>query len=41
MGRVRWLGNRTLAPMEIIEVQFGACLGEDDIERLGDDCGRA
>jgi mannose-6-phosphate isomerase-like protein (cupin superfamily) len=26
--------------VEIVEVQFGAYLGEDDIERLQDDYGR-
>jgi len=39
-GQLHRLGNATLVPMEIIEVQFGAYLGEDDIVRLGDDYGR-
>ena len=41
LGQVHRLTNATLAPLEIIEVQFGAYLGEDDIVRLGDDYGRA
>ena len=41
LGQVHRLANVTSAPMEIIEVQFGAYLGEDDIVRLGDDYGRA
>jgi len=40
-GQLHRLGNTTLEPVEIIEVQFGAYLGEDDIVRLGDDYGRA
>lgn len=40
-GQVHRLGNASAEPMEIIEVQFGAYLGEDDIVRLGDDYGRA
>jgi mannose-6-phosphate isomerase len=40
LGQVHRLANETSEPMEIIEVQFGAYLGEDDIERLGDDYGR-
>ncbi len=40
-GQVHRLANLTSEPMEIIEVQFGTYLGEDDIVRLGDDYGRA
>ena len=39
-GRVHRLSNQTADPVEIIELQFGAYLGEDDIVRLGDDYGR-
>jgi mannose-6-phosphate isomerase-like protein (cupin superfamily) len=41
VGRVHRLSNVTTQAVEIIEVQFGAYLGEDDITRLGDDDGRA
>ncbi|HEX5697513.1 MAG TPA: phosphomannose isomerase type II C-terminal cupin domain [Rhodoferax sp.] len=41
LGQVHRLANVTSAPVEIIEVQFGAYLGEDDIVRLVDDYGRA
>jgi mannose-1-phosphate guanylyltransferase/mannose-6-phosphate isomerase len=41
LGQVHRLTNVTTKPVEIIEVQFGAYLGEDDITRLGDDYGRA
>ena len=41
LGQVHRLANVTSEPVEIIEVQFGAYLGEDDIVRLGDDYGRA
>jgi mannose-6-phosphate isomerase-like protein (cupin superfamily) len=41
LGQVHRLSNVTAEPVEIIEVQFGAYLGEDDIVRLGDDYGRA
>ncbi len=34
------LANTTAQPVEIIEVQFGSYLGEDDIVRLQDDYGR-
>ena len=34
------LENATDQPLEIIEVQFGSYLGEDDIERFEDDFGR-
>ena len=39
-GQVHRLANQTDGPVEIIELQFGAYLGEDDIVRLGDDYGR-
>lgn len=41
LGQVHRLSNLSTQPVEIIEVQFGAYLGEDDITRLGDDYGRA
>ena len=40
IGVVHRLANRTTEPVEIVEVQFGAYLGEDDIVRLQDDYGR-
>lgn len=40
VGQVHRLANHTEALVEIIEVQFGDYLGEDDIERLQDDYGR-
>ena len=40
VGQVHRLANTTTQPMEIIEVQFGTYLGEDDIVRLQDDYGR-
>ena len=39
-GQVHRLANRTTQPLEIIEVQLGAYLGEDDIIRLQDDYSR-
>ena len=39
-GQLHRLTNLTTQSVEIIEVQFGAYLGEDDITRLGDDYGR-
>jgi mannose-6-phosphate isomerase-like protein (cupin superfamily) len=39
-GQVHRLGNHTAQALEIVEVQFGTYLGEDDIVRLGDDYGR-
>lgn len=39
-GQVHRLSNHTDAPVEIVEVQFGDYLGEDDIVRLQDDYGR-
>jgi mannose-6-phosphate isomerase-like protein (cupin superfamily) len=41
LGQVHRLANLSSEPVEIVEVQFGAYLGEDDIVRLGDDYGRA
>ncbi|MDD2881962.1 MAG: phosphomannose isomerase type II C-terminal cupin domain [Rhodoferax sp.] len=41
LGQVHRLTNVTTQPVEIVEVQFGTYLGEDDITRLGDDYGRA
>ncbi len=40
LGAVHRLANLTATPVEIIEVQFGDYLGEDDIVRLQDDYGR-
>lgn len=40
IGQVHRLANRGATPVEIIEVQFGAYLGEDDIVRLRDDYSR-
>ena len=40
VGEVHRLANLTAEPVEIVEVQFGAYLGEDDIVRLQDDYGR-
>ena len=41
VGEVHRLANLTQGPVEIIEVQFGDYLGEDDIVRLQDDYGRS
>jgi mannose-6-phosphate isomerase len=41
VGEVHRLTNLTDAPAEIVEVQFGDYLGEDDIVRLSDDYGRS
>jgi mannose-6-phosphate isomerase-like protein (cupin superfamily) len=41
LGQVHRLANHTDAAVEIVEVQFGSYLGEDDIERLQDDYGRS
>jgi mannose-6-phosphate isomerase-like protein (cupin superfamily) len=41
VGQVHRLANLTTEPVEIVEVQFGNYLGEDDIVRLSDDYGRA
>ena len=40
LGQVHRLANQTSDPVEIVEVQFGTYLGEDDIVRLSDDYGR-
>lgn len=40
LGESHRLANLTQDPIEIVEVQFGDYLGEDDIERLSDDYGR-
>ncbi len=40
IGQIHRLANRTTEPMEIIEVQLGSYLGEDDTTRLADDFGR-
>ncbi len=41
IGQVHRLANLTADPVEIVEVQFGDYLGEDDIVRLQDDYGRS
>ena len=40
IGEVHRLANKTTGPVEIMEVQFGDYLGEDDFVRLQDDYGR-
>ena len=40
IGQVHRLANKTGGVVEIVEVQFGSYLGEDDIVRLQDDYGR-
>jgi mannose-6-phosphate isomerase-like protein (cupin superfamily) len=40
VGAPHRLANPGLEPLEIIEVQSGDYLGEDDIVRLADDYGR-
>lgn len=40
LGQVHRLANRGNALVEIVEVQMGDYLGEDDIVRLSDDYGR-
>jgi mannose-6-phosphate isomerase len=40
IGQIHRLSNRTNEPVEIVEVQLGSYLGEDDITRLQDDFGR-
>jgi mannose-1-phosphate guanylyltransferase/mannose-6-phosphate isomerase len=40
VGRGHPLRNPGKTPLEIIEVQSGAYLGEDDIVRFEDSCGR-
>ncbi|MDB5894962.1 MAG: mannose-6-phosphate isomerase [Rhodoferax sp.] len=39
-GQVHRLANDSSEPVEIMEIQFGDYLGEDDILRLEDDYGR-
>lgn len=41
LGEKHRLSNRTSQPVELVEVQIGEYLGEDDIVRLVDDYGRA
>lgn len=41
LGQVHRLANQTSEALEIVEVQFGSYLGEDDIVRLEDSYGRA
>jgi mannose-6-phosphate isomerase len=41
VGVVHRLANRTLHPVEIVEIQLGTTLLESDIVRLQDDYGRA
>ena len=40
VGQVHRLANLTAEAVEIVEVQFGSYLGEDDIVRLEDNYGR-
>ena len=40
IGTVHRLANPSPMPLELIEVQVGDYLGEDDIERLSDQYGR-
>jgi len=40
LGTVHRLANLTAEPLEIVEIQFGDMLSEDDIVRLSDDYGR-
>lgn len=40
LGQVHRLSNLGTVPVEIIEIQLGHYLGEDDIVRLSDDYGR-
>jgi mannose-1-phosphate guanylyltransferase/mannose-6-phosphate isomerase len=40
LGQVHRIANLTQDLVEIVEVQFGSYLGEDDIVRLQDDYGR-
>ena len=41
IGQVHRMANLTGGVVEIVEVQFGIYLGEDDIVRLQDDYGRS
>lgn len=40
LGSIHWLENREKTPLEVIEVQTGTYLGEDDIVRFEDTYGR-
>ena len=40
VGCVHWLENKGKTPLELIEVQTGSYLGEDDIVRFEDQYGR-
>lgn len=40
IGQIHSLANETEAPLELIEIQSGDYLGEDDIVRLSDEYGR-
>ncbi len=40
LGQVHRLANPGKVPLEIIEVQSGSYLGEDDIQRIADKYGR-
>jgi mannose-1-phosphate guanylyltransferase / mannose-6-phosphate isomerase len=40
IGSVHRLANPGKIPLELVEVQVGSYLGEDDIVRLDDDYGR-
>ncbi len=41
LGTMHRLFNPGTIPLELIEVQSGSYLGEDDIVRVGDEYGRA
>jgi len=41
VGAVHSLANNTMEPLQLVEVQSGSYLGEDDIERLEDLYGRS
>ena len=41
VGAIHRLRNPDASPLQIVEVQFGSYLGEDDIERFEDDYGRS
>jgi len=41
LGEIHRLTNPGKVPLELIEVQSGSYLGEDDIVRLQDDFGRS
>ena len=40
LAQAQGIVNPVNEPLEIVEVQFGAYLGADDIVRLSDDCAR-